>query len=709
MKFNDLQKLTLAKKIISHIPIKLILLVFFILSAILYASFGWDITCRLTNKSPLAQAERYIQNQKKNNPVLADDIKRLQIEYGNAAVASKLKLDTKAIQKDLPVVPLKKQIESNHPLQELELVKLAQDTNLELNPEQLNKFISTYYQALRFIPNVDVRKRLLGKLAQASHDKDAWSIVSGGLSGLLAWEATRDKPSLWRFYKNNHSWITEPLMLRIFNENKILDNPIQKYKHINPVKRMENLLSTAQKYQNLLIKLSKQDSENNANLISMVMHIFESHGQAVKLAVDRYGLPLTEVLAVIYANPNTLKSHIQNTYNQASRAEAEASLLSQIYNKEPDIWRYARTTGLALRFYLDVPNFANKVLANYGDKSGFLVQLYESYNEKTQSKSDPLLSNAASAIATYEDLAVRTLYDYKDNYYFKNALKDPDIGKRIVPFVVRYPDRLQDAVENPGWIDKNFNEEGYFKDDNRWWEALPGGAIGKVFKNWANGYPCDWSELGWVTFDAVDVGLLVFTAGTSKIITSAAKISVKGAGRTTTAVLRGATRSGGKIKKLFRVFKGSSNKADDVASAATKSKKSSSLLGRVTSKIRYKTDNIAKKIGKSPSKRMNDIQYKKFVKRWRNIGIALALTKAYIKKDTLKKAPEQIGATLGNIARDAVIASGIFLGSFAKSFLVPDINRLAVSVSIHVLVVILLLSIAFVISRKMKHKTVNQI
>src|SRR5204862_598972 len=54
-----------------------------------------------------------------------------------------------------------------------------------------------------------------------------------------------------------------------------------------------------------------------------------------------------------------------------------------------------------------------------------------------------------------------------------------------------------------------------------------GGGAANVARNWANGVPCEWGELGWAALDVADAALLVASLGSSATVTESGKEALK--------------------------------------------------------------------------------------------------------------------------------------------------------------------------------------
>src|SRR5208337_5198661 len=130
---------------------------------------------------------------------------------------------------------------------------------------------------------------------------------------------------------------------------------------------------------------------------------------------------------------------------------------------------------------------------------------------------------AAEAVSKFGDLAIYILNHYEGSKRFHEALKDNGVGPRLIPYVAKFGDQgIERLQENKGWLDKYFQLDGTPKEEE-WWTQLPGGAAINLARNWAKGYPNEWSELGWAGLDVADAALAVASLGGSEVVTETVK------------------------------------------------------------------------------------------------------------------------------------------------------------------------------------------
>jgi hypothetical protein len=263
---------------------------------------------------------------------------------------------------------------------------------------------------------------------------------------------------------------------------------------------------------------------------AVVVSLFQEYGPIIRMAVGPAGnVPRSEILDVIFANEDFIEDAADRDGREAP--VKLAAHFAYLQKSKPGVWREARYSPLALRLEREAPNDANVVLEKYGPDD-IATLLFTGYEEA--------LPKATKSVAQFGDLAITVLQMYSDeeggaNGLFHQALMNPRIGTRIVPFVASKGDQgLSQVEDNIAWLDKYFKEDGTPRDKS-YLEAIPFvGAPANVVKNMVNGHPNEWSELGWAALDVADVGLLVCTFGASAAkqpAQQAAKQAVKAAAR----------------------------------------------------------------------------------------------------------------------------------------------------------------------------------
>lgn len=662
-------------------PWRMILFFLLVASAIGYGLYGIDHSLRLFS-STRTDAERTVRKFERNNPAIASEVAKLREDYGAAAVASKLRLDSEAVQHNLPFKPLKESIEEGARPFEIPLAQLAVNTHLGSRPGGMAEFFEEFYTGMIFMPDPMVQNAMLDDMLAAAETAD-WNTVSSSLAGPLVWSAARQDPDLWGYYARNHEWLAEPLLIALGNEAMAGLELMDGYSH-DPRERVRSLLATIREHEPMVRKVNA----SHPDLLALAFHLLNLHGHAIKTAAELHRIPHIELLEVVYANPGFLPAENGGLAAVRNEADRGAAKLAMVYANHRTVWEHAKATPLALYLWEDAPKSADAVLDRYGNNPSFLIQLYDIYGGVGVSgggfgseRNGALMAVVADALDRYTDLAALALNRFKDNPHFVQLLHTPDVGSRAIPFAMIRPDRLADAAEDPDWIRKYIGEDGIPIDDERWYEALPGGSIAKVVGNWRRGVPCDLSELGWAAFDVVDVGLIVFSLGASKVLTTGAKTAAKGGGR----VLAGGARvleNAGQLAGRWRMAK--------TAGAAGRLRGGSLLraVGRETlsSRIVRWSDDLAETIGR--------LRGPQAIKTIKTLACVLTAYKLYSRGDALAKAPEQIGQTLGRFTVEAAQAAGKALAGFVRE-LIPTTSAPWGPYVFHVFVFAILIVFAF--------------
>lgn len=276
-----------------------------------------------------------------------------------------------------------------------------------------------------------------------------------------------------------------------------------------------------------------QLSEDDRRPTPVVVALFREHGELIRLATGPKGnVPRSEILDVLFANDDFLERwRIDKGETDTATLELVAHF-ADLQKSKPGVWREARYSPLALQLEEAAPRHANEVLEEYGpdDIATLLLSGYEESAAK-----------ATEAVARFGDIAIVVLQMYADEAagnegLFHRALRNPDVGVRIVPFVAsKGDDGLTKLESDIKWLDKYFHPDGRPRNEVAWYEAVPiVGAPAKVAANLVQGHPSTWEELGWAAVDVADGALLVATFGASAAkapVQQAAKQAAKQAGK----------------------------------------------------------------------------------------------------------------------------------------------------------------------------------
>lgn len=327
-------------------------------------------------------------------------------------------------------------------------------------------------------------EQYMAYLEQARKNPLLWSLVWDDPLALHIWVETQDIETV-RTYHRNRDWMADALAMVDFQAQD------------KECWTLKTAIARLARYE-LASKQVVQDAELGALGLSIML----THGGLVDACWRDHQVPPDETAAVIYMNPDLLGT----AEGDATWIADNAAWLAAIRNNHPVVWLSAMNTYLALRLFKDAPTYASAILEKYGyaDVAALIYQHFD--NPET-------VEAAVRAINAYGDLAFYVFQRYNDEHYSSNLaqhLVDPEIGIRVVPFIVRFGDDAFTRVDkDPAWVDRYFEPDGSPRmDPLEWIQYIPGGAAVQVARQWAKGYPCELEELGW---GVVDVGLAVVT------------------------------------------------------------------------------------------------------------------------------------------------------------------------------------------------------
>jgi hypothetical protein len=280
------------------------------------------------------------------------------------------------------------------------------------------------------------------------------------------------------------------------------------------------ILETARKYAPL-----PRQAVVDHHLGPVGFQLFLVYGDMIRAAVEDQRLPLGEVLEVVFANPSYV----------ADLPPGEAAQkLAKVHKNAPEVWKRAAIFPLALNLLQDTPKSAEKLLVKYGsdDVAGFI---YSSYPDEVAAAAAAIVGD--DQCFGYGDLALYVLRRYSGDRRAHEALKDPKLGPRVVPYLAQFGNPgLDQITANKAWLDKFFDEKGRPRE-KEWWVHVPVvGAPADLISNWTNGYPSTWGEMGWAALDVADGTLLLLSLGASSEVTAVKQV-VKEGGKETVEVI----------------------------------------------------------------------------------------------------------------------------------------------------------------------------
>jgi hypothetical protein len=537
-------------KILTSFPLKIVYFLFFVLTTIywLQNGFRW---CQLQSVDNADKTiAKVTETLRRQNPEAATELEKMRHRHNINALAATFQ-ERKHLDGIDGLVRLAQEGKTTRAIFDLSLTEMALQPVLITNAQQRQTFLNAHANHLQHLDWVQKNindqnlqyfldrhtSEYLRQLEKASQNPDEWRRVRDNPMMVQLMMSGVDAVDL-EFYDREKEWLDDVLYLlltSIETDSDIDSNNGQNSETNDQWTR--HLIQTIRKnhpYFRDAIKEYLQDSQIDTNTgLIFVFDMFERYGQTIQICVDKGAIPLEELLGVMFANPDYCEQYSHSPENLAAR-------LITIRQQMPNVWEHA-DRQLVFQLSDDVPKIADALCRQFGTDD-IAVFLYLNYNDAIQ--------ESATAVNKFGDLAIYILNRYSDSELFKKYLKDFSLGVRLVPYVAMFEDKGLERLEtNRGWLDKYFDTEGNPKQD-KWYETLPGGGAVKVAGNWANGYPSEWSELGWAALDVADAALLIASLGTSAPVTTmktagttSVKVGTKTIARdTVTTVLKSGTR-----------------------------------------------------------------------------------------------------------------------------------------------------------------------
>jgi hypothetical protein len=439
----------------------------------------------------------------------------------------------------------------------LELVRNAYNPNLVSNAEDRNSFLYAngfLIDALDEIgsqsnqPLTDTYQQYLSDLATLASNPEEYQRVMDDPIGVMLYKQVKDKEirdyyHSTREYKQNPDWLLDVIAQCIRRDD---DQPgistadsEKDQKQSKPDQELDDCVTVGDvvrvAYENhpTFQQMIFDDLVLNPTArrpVPLVVAIFQDYGQLIRIATDTtYQLPRSDLLDVIFANADYVDQWLENKGKTDDSLQKLAAHFTFLYQSKRAVWNEAKYSALALQLQEQSPQYADKVLEEYG-ADDIATLIFCGYEDS--------IPQATKAVAQYGDLAIAILQMYADDKQgaesrFHDALKNPQIGTRIVPYVAAKGDEGLEALDRDiRWVDKYLDNEGNLKGPDVL-ESIPMvGAPAKIVKNMVNNHPNSWEEIGWAAVDIADVALTIGTFGSSKLAMGAAKSTAKQAAKT---------------------------------------------------------------------------------------------------------------------------------------------------------------------------------
>jgi hypothetical protein len=450
--------------------------------------------------TPEATTQKIIRKLEAENPQAAAELTRIRDNNNIRAVAAVL-YDADARGGASAVQQLvDRQASSGRTPAEIRLASLAVDPNLLPNAAGRDEFLWAHASALQLLDDDATGKAsgtYMDHLEQAARTPDSWRTAKANSMAMLVFESV-STPGLREYYEQEQEWL-DAVVVEVTAradmddaEKKALVSDVVKVAYDN------------RPYFKQAVTEQKLDAG--------AFFLFAQYGDVIGHIAGAGGVPLDETLEVVFANSDYLERFKTDKLDREGRARELAARLVYIRSHKPAVWRAARKTWLALRLDEDAPQVADKLFEKYA-ADDVAALLYAGYEKE--------VVYAAEAVAKFGDLAIYILNRYAGSRQFHDALKQPDFGPRLIPYVAKFGDQgIERLKDNRAWLDKYFERDGTPKEEE-WWTQIPGGAACNVARNWAKGLPSEWSELGWAALDVADAALAVASFGASEAVTEA--------------------------------------------------------------------------------------------------------------------------------------------------------------------------------------------
>ncbi|HUE14915.1 MAG TPA: hypothetical protein VMR25_12170, partial [Planctomycetaceae bacterium] len=474
---------------------------------LLWCLYGFEWTMPHSN-----DATRFVDDMtsqlRKQDPNAANGLDKLKQTREHRALAATLLMAYR--EKGLAgVKELADTSANNKTLCNLEIASLATDANLLPTAQDREAFITSHATTVRLLnddPAGEAVPEYVEYLKDAAKDPQTWRAVRDDPVAVLVWREVSD-PALRDFYLQNRDWLAEILCQFTVDPNKPSDG-------------ITGLVGIAKRFPRL-VKQAVGHDPGDLDLGVLAFQLFLTFGDTIDQCVTKLHLPLQEVLEVLFANGGTTRDLLR----QGRDAHSMADNLARLHDRHPEAWEAARHYPLVLRLYEDVPDDAGIVLKEHqhDDIASFLYASYESE-----------IRPATKAVRYFGDVGIYVLNKYAEDRRFRKLLSDPSIGARAIPYVVRFGDSGIDQLgSNRAFLDKYFDADGKPKE-KEWWQGVPiAGAPINVFRNWTNGIPNEWSELGWAALDVADGALLVVSLGGSAVVEESGEVITQQAAKQT--------------------------------------------------------------------------------------------------------------------------------------------------------------------------------
>ncbi len=358
----------------------------------------------------------------------------------------------------------------------------------------------------------------LTNLEAAKADQDYWSLVRNDPVALSS-KLLKSNLELRRHYQDNRDWYVEmtEVLVAMIGITPAVDTAEEDAGFI----QLDDLLQVADDGKPYLMQLVPKPSESAVEAC-IYYETFRQFGQVISMAAKQ-GVPPKEATEVIILNRDALLEDDEVEGAKVNDPTTVAARLVTLHRSRPSVWAAAQRDGYVLSFDELTPGLSQSVLEKHPDL-GAASLIVTQYRD--------VAIQAAAIVDNYGELGIAVLVQYDGSENFRKLLRNANVDHRIAMVAVLKSDvGLESVLGDPTYIDKWIGKDGKPLAVEEWVNVPLVGGVAKVAKNYGTGVPSDWSEIGWAAWDVADVGLMIASFGTSKVLTEAAKQGAKQAGK----------------------------------------------------------------------------------------------------------------------------------------------------------------------------------
>lgn len=472
----------------------------------LFALFWLFNGSEIISRTPDKSESKAIAEFKRNNPKAADWLAQQKDRYGqfNTSVAME-SLRGRVLNPEA----LKQNVEIR-----ARLISLYQNDGAD--HESVLWSHGTAMDAMSELP--DETDAYLTNLESARVDQDYWSLVRSDPVALSS-KLLKSNLELRKHYLDNRDWYVEmtEVLVAMIGITPADDTDEEDAGFV----QIDDLLQVANDGKPYLMQLVPKPSESSVEAC-IYYETFRQFGQVISMAAQQ-GVPPKEATEVIILNRDALLQDDEVEGAKVQDPTTVAARLVTLYRSRPSVWAAAQRDGYVLSFDQLTPGLSQSVLEKHADL-GVASLIATQYPD--------VATKAAAIVDNYGELGIAVLAQYDGSENFRALLRNGSVDHRIAMVAVLKSDvGLESVLGDPAYLDKWIDKEGKPLADE-WWVNVPlVGGVAKVAKNYGTGVPSDWSEIGWAAWDVADVGLMIASFGTSKVLTEGAKQGAKQAGK----------------------------------------------------------------------------------------------------------------------------------------------------------------------------------